>query len=40
LDVGGFLDEGRFLMGGYWLKGNCCWEIAAGREMNCRREDC
>jgi hypothetical protein len=34
--VGGFLDEERFLMGGFRLKGNCCWEILVGG-MNCRR---
>jgi hypothetical protein len=31
LGGGVFFDEGRFLMGSFWLKGNSCWEIAGGK---------
>jgi hypothetical protein len=31
--MGGFGDEGRFLMGCFWLKGNCCCEIAGGSDL-------
>jgi hypothetical protein len=33
LDVGGFLDEGRFLMGGFWLKGNTIGRLLGENEL-------